>query len=485
MNQYEQFLTEEENECLRNIERNINHLKRVNVTSGLMGKGLLRLNRNPEFTKYVVNPLKRNSTLYEEQHQQSRKNTPSEKSKTPSLKSTPYSKKTELLRKNKSTPIKKIPETVKEKKDFIDQKNFVDDKILEKIKNNRFLNKRLLNNQNIFNILINPIIKISKKKYYNNDIYYRNGILKKKNIGKILYSNYVIKSSPFKNYFKGKGHNIFSKNLFSTSSDYLLHQPYSSKHEYSTYNNIFAKKLTYIRHNYKNCKIRMKSNDVVRIEKPAKALIKWNDQAFSRIPTISKKVHYFDANKYLFELNDSILTNEEEQIYECCPKKYDSVCYRKNLYKLQKEILNNYIKESTATMFQKYPNIGGWGNLPDDDTKKIKESLPLNDDDNSTEEEENKELNMNNIYPKDMTLDEYLRMYEEMLENKKKKPNKNIYKNHVIKLLYITIIYFYYNSIYLIFSLYIYKFIWIIKDSKNKRLGLINYINLVLLILIN
>jgi len=212
----------------------------------------------------------------------------------------------------------------------------------------------------------------------------------------------------------------------------------------------------------------MKSNDIVRIEKPTKALIKWNDQAFSRIPTISKKIHYFDANKYLFELNDSILTNEEEQIYECCPKKYDSVCYRKNLYKLQKEILNNYIKESTATMFQKYPNIGGWGNLPDDSTKKIKESLPLNDDDNSTEEEENKELNMNNIYPKDMTLDEYLRMYEEMLENKLKKPNKNIYKNHIPKIKDKRIVNRMMNSIIREID----KVTWVNKDEQQKIINI-------------
>ncbi|OUM66861.1 hypothetical protein PIROE2DRAFT_59120 [Piromyces sp. E2] len=437
LNQYEQFLTEEENECLRNIKRNYDKLKRVNVTSGYMGKGLLRLNRNPEFSKFVEDPLNKN-TLMKEKSQISTtqsENSKSTKSRPLSRRSTARSKLSSASNKVK-TPINKEEKKVSEikgNKEFIDQKKFIDNKILEKIQNNKFLNKRLLNNENIFNILTNPIIKISKKQYYNNNKYYRKGVLKKRNIGKILYNNYVIRSGPLRNYFSEEGHNIFSRNLYGSSVDHFLHRPYTSKHEYSSYDNINAKRLTYIKLNNQNCKIKMKSNDVVRIGKPTKAMLKWNDHAFSRIPTISKKVHYFDANKYLFELNDSILTNEEEQVYECCPKKYDSVCYRKNLYKLQKEILTDYIKESTAIISQKYPNIGGWGNLPDDNSKKIKEDIHLDEEeDESTEEEENKELNMKNIYPKNMTIDEYLRLYEEMLENKLKKPPKNEEKNHVI-----------------------------------------------------
>jgi len=435
LNQYEQFLTEEENECIRNIQRNYDKLRRVNVTTGYMGKGLLRLNRNPEFSKFVENPLNKETTINDESKISTAQNSNrDEKSRSSQRKSTA---RLSSVSSKVKTPIhheKKKASIIKEKKEFIDKKNLVDDKILEKIQKNRFLNKRLLNNENIFNILTNPIIKISKKKYYNNNKYYRKGVLKKRNIGKILYNNFVIRSSPFRNYFSKEGQNIFSRNLYSSNVDHFLHRPYESKYEYEylSYNNINAKKLSYIKLNNKNCKIKMKSNDVVRIGKPTKKMIKWNDHAFSRIPTISKKVHSFDANKYLFELNDSILTNEEEQVYECCPKKYDSVCYRKNLYKLQKDILTDYIKDSTAVISQKYPNIGGWGNFPNGDFKLIKGDPFNEEDDESTEEEENKELNMKNIYPKDMTLDEYLRMYEEMLENKLKKPVKNREKNHVI-----------------------------------------------------
>jgi len=347
-----------------------------------MGKGLLRLNRLPEFSNFIVNPSnKRDSTIdgdsfhpstFHSGYSRSIRSSSSRKSTVPSRLSTSSSKsKPPIVSEKAVTPV------VKNKKEYIDQKKLVDDKILEKIQQNRFLNKRLLNNENIFSILTNPIIKITKKKYQNSNKYYRNGILKKRNIGKILYNSYVISSGPFKNYFSKKANNIFSRNLYSTSSDQILHRSYSSKHEYLSYNNINAKKLTYIKHNNKNCNIRMKSNDVVRIEKPSKALLKWNDHAFSRIPTISRKIHHFDASKYLYELNDSILTNEEELVYECCPKKYDSVCYRKNLYKLQKEILTDYIKESTAVISQKYPNIGGWGNFQMKIIKRSKKILNL------------------------------------------------------------------------------------------------------------
>ncbi|ORX43759.1 hypothetical protein BCR36DRAFT_399813 [Piromyces finnis] len=440
LNQYEQFLTEEENECIRNIERNNDKFKRINVTTGYMGKGLLRLNRNPEFSKLVQDPLNISTNNEEELNQSTIENesTNSNVSLSSLQKSTPHIESSAASNIVIPTSKKKKVESpiIKDKKEFIDQKNLIDEKILEKIQKNRFLNKRLLKNENIFNILTNPIIKISKKKYYNYNKYYRNGILKKRNIGKILYNNYVIQTGPFRNYFSKEGHNIFNRYLYSSSGDLYLHQPYTSKYEYSSYNSINAKKLTYIKHNHPNCKIKMKPHDVVKIGKPKKALLKWNDHSFSRIPTISKKVHHFNANKYLFELNDSILTNEEEQTYECCPKKYDSVCYRKNLYKLQREILTDYIKESTAIISQKYPNIGGWGNLPDDNYKKIKDNQLTEEDDESTEEEENKELNMKNIYPKNMTLDEYLRMYEEMLENKLKKPIKKETKSHVTINLY-------------------------------------------------
>ncbi|ORX87507.1 hypothetical protein BCR32DRAFT_264270 [Anaeromyces robustus] len=449
VNEYQEFLNEEENECLKNIERNYDNMRRVNVLTGDMGKGLLRLNRNPELSEFVNNKKSKKVTIFDVKDEENKddkieEGTENEENKTNSISRQDNNKENESNfsikenseppeKRNNSSNYQKIEESVKETKELIDQKKLIDDKVLEKIKNNKFLSKRLLNNKNIFNILTNPIIKISKRKYYY-DKNQRNGVLKKRNIGKILYNDFVIKSGPFRNYFSEESHNIFSRNLFSTEINNYLHYPYSrKKYEYSSYNNIFTKRLTYIKYNNKNCKINMKSNDVVRIEKPMKALIKWNDHSFSRIPTISKKVHSFDANKYLFELNDSILMDEEEQIYECCPKKYDSVCYRKNLYKLQKEILNDYIKESTDTISQKYPKIGGWGNVPDVNYQKIKEDIHLedHDEDESTDEEENKELNMKNIYPKDMTLDEYLRLYEEMLENKLKKPNRNLLKSHV------------------------------------------------------
>lgn len=431
-------------------------MRHKSTLTGDMGKGLLRLNRNPEFAEYtsisakvdtpsenkenlLLQPPQQNENVPEilnEEDEKIENENIKEKSEMSELGSEYSFMKSDL---SSTSLLKEKPVvTKKEVREVLDQKKFIDNKILDKIQKNGFLNKRLLNNDNIFNILTNPIIKISKKKYYNNKRYYRNGVLKKRNIGKILYNDYVIKNSPFKNYFNEEGHNIFGRDLYSQNkSDIFLRRPYTSKHEYSSYNNIYAKKLTYIKHNNPNCKIRMKSSDVVRIGKPMKALIKWRDHSFSRIPTISKRVHAFDAKMFLYELNDNILSKEEKQIYECCPKKYDSVCYRKNLYKLQKEILNDYIKESTAIISQKYPNIGGWGNEPDNDSRRIKEDTVNFEEnaDESSEDEESRDLNMKNIYPKNMTLEEYLRLYEEMLENKLKKPNKNKLNNYVINYL--------------------------------------------------
>ncbi|ORY68150.1 hypothetical protein LY90DRAFT_504417 [Neocallimastix californiae] len=502
IDQYQEFLNEEEKEIMKNIERNYNHLRSRSVRTEIRPSSTqsnkdtnksLKLKTKTKTKQITKVPAVKSKTpikiikIKKEDEELSR----NDSKKIIEIKSNPSSKSSPII---KSSTI--IPEN--ESKEILDQKEFIEPTILDKIHKNRFLKKRLLNNDNIFNILSNPIIKISKKKYYNDKSYYRNGVLKKRNIGKILYNNFVLKNTPFKNYFKEEGHNILGRDLypdhmeskkssFSSSVDRFLHQPYSSQHQLSSYNNIkYSRKLTYIKHQYRNCKIKIKPKNVVGIGKPMKALIKWRDHSFSRIPTISKKVHGFDAMTYLYELNDTALSGEEKAVYECCPLKYDSVSYRKNLYKLQKEILNDYIKESNAIITQKYPNIGSLGNVPDGDLQKIKEKKSIieskisavggkkggkdsdeNKENEEEEEEEEKEeenkgfkfefdsdsdfdfddeedvsedeigkekKNQKNkhkksAYPSNMTLEEYLRMYEEMLENKLKKPRNRDLKN--------------------------------------------------------
>jgi len=593
LDEYEEFLNEEENEIKKNIKRNYDNMKRKSTVTGDLGKGLLRLNRNPNLEKYsrIGSKTKNNnkdrgqdtdhSSIGKLKRSKSYKSTNTIKSSSKSkskinLKSESNSISTsnsiskstleiesrlgtgskagtslrsgissrtgissrsgissrtgtesrigletraglgtgtateteintdknieslsEVIDSNESvekgllleaSPIttSTVNSTPKKVREVIDQKKFIDPKILDKIHKNKYLNKRLLNNENIFNILTNPIIKITKKKYYNNKCYYKNGILKKRNIGKILYHEYVITSSPFQNYFNEDSHSPLNnsgsfsrrssrKNLYidSPKSDHLLHHPYTSKREFSSYkNSMYTKKLTYIKHNYPNCKIKLKPNDVVRIGKPMKALIKWRDHSFSHIPTISKRVHALDASSYLYELNDSHLTKEEKEANECCSQKYDSKGYQRNLYKLQKEILNDYIKESTAIISQKFPNIGEWenssnvyynesfgsgikegikkdgeekgkkkggdkerkGEEKEEEEKEEKEKSTLffeEEDSDLSIDEDKRDLNMKNIYPKNMSLEAYLRLYEEMLENKLKKPKSSSYHHHV------------------------------------------------------
>ncbi|KAL6605423.1 hypothetical protein U3516DRAFT_638612 [Neocallimastix sp. 'constans'] len=464
LDEYEEFLNEEENEIKKNIKRNYDNMKRKSTVTGDLGKGLLRLNRNPNLEKYsrIGSKTKNNnkdrgqdtdhSSIGKLKRSKSYKSTNTIKSSSKSkskinLKSESNSISTSNSISKSTLEIESS--TPKKVREVIDQKKFIDPKILDKIHKNKYLNKRLLNNENIFNILTNPIIKITKKKYYNNKCYYKNGILKKRNIGKILYHEYVITSSPFQNYFNEDSHSPLNnsgsfsrrssrKNLYidSPKSDHLLHHPYTSKREFSSYkNSMYTKKLTYIKHNYPNCKIKLKPNDVVRIGKPMKALIKWRDHSFSHIPTISKRVHALDASSYLYELNDSHLTKEEKEANECCSQKYDSKGYQRNLYKLQKEILNDYIKESTAIISQKFPNIGEWENSSNvyyNESFGKKSTLFFEEEDSDLSiDEDKRDLNMKNIYPKNMSLEAYLRLYEEMLENKLKKPKSSSYHHHV------------------------------------------------------
>ncbi|KAG4095926.1 hypothetical protein H8356DRAFT_944064 [Neocallimastix lanati (nom. inval.)] len=449
LDEYEEFLNEEENEIKKNIKRNYDNMKRKSTVTGDLGKGLLRLNRNPNLEKYsrIGSKTKNNNKdrLGTGTATETEINTDKNIESLSEVIDSNESVEKGLLLEASPITTSTVNSTPKKVREVIDQKKFIDPKILDKIHKNKYLNKRLLNNENIFNILTNPIIKITKKKYYNNKCYYKNGILKKRNIGKILYHEYVITSSPFQNYFNEDSHSPLNnsgsfsrrssrKNLYidSPKSDHLLHHPYTSKREFSSYkNSMYTKKLTYIKHNYPNCKIKLKPNDVVRIGKPMKALIKWRDHSFSHIPTISKRVHALDASSYLYELNDSHLTKEEKEANECCSQKYDSKGYQRNLYKLQKEILNDYIKESTAIISQKFPNIGEWENSSNVYYNESFGSGIKEEDSDLSIDEDKRDLNMKNIYPKNMSLEAYLRLYEEMLENKLKKPKSSSYHHHV------------------------------------------------------